>query len=91
MLRACSTSEDRVENVHFTGRGVLSGVDYPHQNATWANHMVEYEGFGNRSSDISIEGITIVDTPKTCITARNGPIVIDNVKCLSWHLSLIHI
>ena len=77
--------EDRVENVHFTGRGVLSGVDYPHQNATWANHMVEYEGFGNRSSNISIEGITIVDTPKTCITARNGPIVIDNVKCLSWH------
>ena len=77
--------KDRVENVHFVGRGVLSGVDYPHQNATWTTHMFEYEGFGNRSSNIGIEGVTIVDTPKTCVTARNGPIAIDNVKCLSWH------
>lgn len=77
--------EDNVTNVHFLGRGVISGVDYPHQAGTWANHLLEFQGFGNRSSNMSVKGLTLVDMPKTCITARSGAIVIDNIKCLSWH------
>lgn len=78
-----SIHED-VDNVHIRGRGILSGFDYPHENDTWNNHAVHFEGF-SRSTNMSVEGITIVDGPKTCLTARSGPIVIDNIKCLSWH------
>lgn len=84
-LKGLFRVDDYVENVHFTGRGVVSGVDYPHQSAAWGNHLLEFEGYGNHSSNFSVEGLTLVDMPKTCITARSGPIVIDSVKCLSWH------
>ncbi len=76
--------EPNVHNVHIIGDGVLSGFDYPHQAAGWDNHMIWFEGFSG-SSNISIDGITIVDSPKTCILARSGPISITNVKCMAWH------
>ena len=78
-------TEVNADPITIRGRGILSGIDYPHQTGTWENHLIEIPGSKNQTA-LRIEGVTLTDGPKTNIVTR-GKTLIDNVKLLGWHIN----
>lgn len=67
-------------NITISGRGILSGEDYP---ARTANHMITMHNANN----ITIEGITIIHAPRFKITLRGENHIVRNVKMMGWWFS----
>jgi hypothetical protein len=68
-------------NAAFTvrGRGVLSGVQYPH-TGRFENQLIA--GAGN--AEVRIEGVTLTDGPHYALISR-GTTTVENVKFMGWH------
>jgi hypothetical protein len=66
----------------FKGRGILSGIDFPHNPDGWSRHLIRVPG--SRTGNVRIEGITLTDSPKACIDSSTRTTV-DNVKFFGWH------
>lgn len=81
-VRGLYRTVTNADDITFRGRGILSGIAYPHQPTEWVDHLIEVPGSAQRN--VRISGITLVDPPHTCIITRS-PTVIDNVKLLGWH------
>ncbi len=65
------------QNVKIIGRGVLAGSNYGHK----AHHSIEIMG---ASSNLTIEGITIADSPWTNIRIYGTNNTVRNVKMIAW-------
>ncbi|MEZ4905349.1 MAG: glycosyl hydrolase family 28 protein [Spirosomataceae bacterium] len=68
------------ENISVSGRGILSGENYP---ARTANHMLVFKNV----NQVTIEGITIIHAPRYMISVSGQHTHIDNVKMLGWWFS----
>jgi hypothetical protein len=68
--------------VTFCGRGILSGVDFPHYTNGWSHHLIAVPP--SEHGQLSVEGITLTDSPKACIVSAVESTV-DNVKFHGWH------
>jgi polygalacturonase len=71
---------DNVADVSITGRGILSGEDYP---ARTADHMIVLRNAQNTY----LEGITIIHAPRYMIAISGTKSHIDNVKMMGWWFS----
>jgi hypothetical protein len=71
---------DNVADVSITGRGILSGEDYP---ARTADHMIVLRNAQNTY----LEGITIIHAPRYMVSISGNNSHIDNVKMLGWWFS----
>lgn len=68
------------ENISISGRGILSGEDYP---ARTANHMIVLKN----SKNSTIAGITIIHAPRYMIAISGDKSHINNVKMIGWWFS----
>jgi hypothetical protein len=66
-------------NITIRGRGVLSGEDYKHKS----HHLIEI--MGNKTGNIQIEGITMVNSPWTHLRMWGEHNTVRNVKMISWY------
>ncbi len=79
------SAQSNPQNISIRGRGILSGIDLTETSAEhnqWGNHTVDFS-YGNKGSNLLIEGITITDPLRACIISYN-PIQIRDVKLLAW-------
>ncbi|RMF91416.1 MAG: hypothetical protein D6741_16105 [Planctomycetota bacterium] len=65
--------------LRILGRGILSGEDYPHRSG----HLIALTG---DSSDVLIEGVTLVASPQFFIVTGDRSIV-RNVKMMGWYFN----
>lgn len=68
------------ENITITGQGILSGEDYP---ARSHNHMVTLHNCNN----VLMEGITIINAPRFCVSLTGYNHVCRNLKMMGWWFS----
>lgn len=71
---------DKGHNISISGRGILSGENYP---ARTADHMIVLRN----ASKTLIEGITIIHAPRYMIAVSGDSSQISNVKMLGWWFS----
>jgi polygalacturonase len=69
-----------INNVKISGRGILSGEDYEPRTK---NHMIQLQN----SNDISIEGITIIHSPRYMIALQGENHYLNNIKMMGWWFS----
>ena len=68
--------------VAFRGRGILSGIAFPHHTNDWSHHLIEMPH--SAEGQLLVEGITLTDSPKACLDSA-AKTTVDNVKFLGWH------
>jgi len=68
--------------IAFRGRGILSGIAFPHYTNDWSHHLIEMPY--SRKGRLTVEGITLTDSPKGCIESAVKTTV-ENVKFFGWH------
>lgn len=71
---------ENAENITIMGQGILSGEDYP---ARSHNHMISMKNCNN----ILIEGITIINAPRYCISLSGTNQICRNLKMMGWWFS----
>jgi hypothetical protein len=73
-------SGENGENISVSGRGIISGENYP---ARTANHMFVFKNVNN----VKLEGVTIIHAPRYMISVSGQKTDINNVKMLGWWFS----
>ncbi|MCX7826803.1 MAG: hypothetical protein N2689_14780 [Verrucomicrobiae bacterium] len=68
--------------VAFRGRGILSGIAFPHYTNDWSHHLIDVPP--SARGELTVEGITLTDSPKACLESAVKTRV-ENVKFFSWH------
>lgn len=71
---------ENAENITIMGQGILSGEDYP---ARSHNHMISMKNCNN----ILIEGITIINAPRYCVSLSGINQICRNLKMMGWWFS----
>ncbi|WP_288241867.1 glycosyl hydrolase family 28 protein [uncultured Bacteroides sp.] len=78
-LKGQFTAEN-AENITIMGQGILSGEEYP---ARSHNHMISMKDCNN----ILIEGITIINAPRYCVSLNGTNQICRNLKMMGWWFS----
>jgi hypothetical protein len=70
--------------VAFRGRGILSGIAFPHYTNDWSHHLIDVPP--SATGQLTVEGITLTDSPKACLSS-SVKTTVENVKFFGWHQS----
>ena len=70
---------DKADNITIRGRGILSGEDFERKST----HLIRMRNTDN----VSIEGITLVNSPHYNISLRGSEHIVRNVKMIGWYFS----
>lgn len=68
------------ENIQIIGQGILSGEEYA---ARSENHMIAFKNCKN----ILVEGITIINAPRYCVSLTGENHICRNLKMMGWWFS----
>ena len=71
---------NNAKDITITGQGILSGEDYA---ARSENHMISMRNCDN----VLIEGITIINAPRYCVSINGNNHICRNLKMMGWWFS----
>lgn len=71
---------NNAKDISITGQGILSGEEYA---ARSENHMISMRNCDN----VLIEGITIINAPRYCVSINGNNQICRNLKMMGWWFS----